>query len=136
MLKNSSVSGIIKGIPGIFKIAGTYKKFAKQNETGFAVADPVLHTDLKSFLSRLGLKHFGLLSEPASAGCGYGHIDSTPALYYLKMIQIELGYVIKDLINSSFGPKFKILKTFDKGYQKFLEDIAGDFEVKLNSRVN
>ncbi len=135
LLKNSAISEIIKGIPGIFKIATIYKKFLKNNNIGFSGADPVLYSDFNEFLRRHGIRSVGLLAEPASAGFGYGHIDSTPALYYLKMMQIGLGYVIKDLFNSSFGPKLYTLRTFDNGYQKFLEAIAKDFNVRFGTRV-
>ena len=52
------------------------------------------------------------------------------------MIQIGVSYAIKDILNSSLGRTFKIIRTFDKGYQHFLHGISKNFNVQLDSKVS
>ncbi len=134
--KNYTLPDIMRTISGCIKLALIYNKFKRLKIPGFANADPELYTDLKNLFTKLKAEPFALLTDPVSSAFGYGSIDTTPALYYMKMIQIGVGYAIKDILNSSLGPTFKIIRTFDKGYQNFLYEVSKNFNVRLNSKVS
>lgn len=136
LLKNFSVFEIIKALIHLPSAAIKIKKYLKGiAEPGFASIDPESYINFKKFLDDNKIGIFARTAEPLSHTYCYGYLDTTPTIYFIKLIQIGLFFMIKDIFNSSLGFRFRILPMFEKGYQRLLEAIAKNFNVQFNSRV-
>lgn len=102
---------------------------------GFSNIDPELYENFKDFAGKNGLKPFAYIFEPSMIGFGYGYIDQTPTLYYLKMLSRTIKYAIQDQLNGLLGWNLGGMQLFEKGFQNFLETIAKDFKVLLGAKV-
>ncbi len=123
---------IIKSQLLLYKLLSKHKKL---DIPGFADADPELYVNFREFARKNKIEPIATVFEAISAGYGYGYIDTTPALYYLKVIRSALSLSIKDLLNSLFGLSLSTMIMFDRGFQTLPEKMAQGFDVRLNSRV-
>ncbi len=133
---NTSFPELMKCMFNIFKFGAKFFKYLKCIEKpGFTKLDPDIYEDFQGFLEKNKVGLFAEIAEPLSFVYCYGYLNSTPTFYYLKLFQIGIGFLIKDMLNSSLGFNFRLLPMFDKGYQHFLEMIASDFNIKFNSKI-
>ncbi len=136
-LRNNS--GFFELMKCMFNVIGFGIKFFKYmkciDKPGFTKIDPELYKNFQSYLEKNKVGLFTEIAEPLSFVYCYGYLNSTPAFYFLKLFQIGISFLIKDMLNSSLGFRFRLLPMFDNGYQNFLKKIASEFNVKLNSRV-
>ena len=94
------------------------------DKPGFTKVDPELYVNFQSYMEKNKVDLFAEVSEPLSFVYCYGYLNSTPAFYFLKLFQIGFSFLIKDMLNSSLGFKFRLLPMFDEGYQNFLKKIS------------
>lgn len=118
------------------RFASLIRRHKELERPGFAGAAPELYASFKSLFSEEEMAPFASLLGSATSAYGYGNLDTTPALYYLKLLQSGVGFVAKDVLNSTLGLRLGTMYTFDHGYQSLLESIARDFDVRLHSKVS
>ena len=118
-----------------FRLFRILSKLKNLDTPGFSNVAPELYQNFKDFAARNKLEPFVHLFEPAIIGYGYGYLDQTPALYYLKMLRSLVRFMLKDQLNSTLGLNLGTMKMFDEGYQGFLQKIADDFDVRVNARI-
>ena len=140
MIKNMRKdAGILKIIKALLHLPGAAVKIIKYlkgiENPGLAEVDPETYINFKKFLDDNKIGVYAGTFEPLSFTYCYGYLDTTPTLYFLKLIRIGLPFIIKDILNSSLGFRFRILPMFDRGYQNLLTEMAKKFNVRYKSRV-
>ncbi len=136
LYNNYSLIKIIKAMIHMPAAAVKIKKYLKGiAEPGFANIDTESYINFKKFLDDNKIGIFAHTAEPLSHTYCYGYLDTTPTIYFVKLIQIGLLFIIKDVFNSSLGFRFHILPMFEKGYQRLLDAMAKNFNVQYNSKV-
>jgi protoporphyrinogen/coproporphyrinogen III oxidase len=105
-------------------------------EDGFAVAPALLpssdyYLPFVEFAAKRGITPITELVRALMVGFGYGYYETTPAIYYLKL----LGWMVK--LNASLTQPIAQppAYTFPTGYQSIWEAVAGGLNVQLNSTV-
>jgi oxygen-dependent protoporphyrinogen oxidase len=112
-------------------------------EDGFAIV-PALSSDyylpFVDFAKKRGITPITELVRAVMIGFGYGYYETTPAIYYLKL----LGWLVQinTNINPSSGPTAlqqplvqPTYYVFPGGYQSIWSEVASGLNVQLNSTV-
>ncbi|MCP4763842.1 MAG: FAD-dependent oxidoreductase [archaeon] len=119
----------------MFRFIKLIKKYKSLKAVGLTNVDPELFNNFLNFLKKNKLEPFIPVLEPMTFAYCYGHIDTTPSLYFIKLLLCGISLLFKDQLNSTFGLKLGIVKTFEKGYQNLLKEMAKDFDIRLNSKI-
>ena len=127
--------GILEIIKSQFQLHKLLSKHKNLRSPGFADADPELYVNFREFAKKNKIEPIASVFEAISAGYGYGYIDTTPALYYLKVIRSALSLSIKELFNSLLGLNLSTMIMFDRGFQNLPEKMVRGFDVRLDSSV-
>ncbi len=105
-------------------------------EDGFAVLPALApssdyYLPFVEFAEKRGLTPITELVRALMVGFGYGYYETTPAIYYLKL----LGWMVK--LNASLTQPIAQppAYVFPTGYQSIWEAVASDLNVKLSSTV-
>ncbi len=126
---------ILKIIKGMLRFFILRQKSKSLKNPGLFDIDPELQMDFKSLLKKHGAEILIPLLNPMSLSYCYGPLDKIPALYLMKFIVTGVSVLVKDQINSTFGLKLSVVKTFNGGFQNLLIEIAKNFNVKLKKKV-
>jgi oxygen-dependent protoporphyrinogen oxidase len=106
------------------------------NEDGFALTPALApssdyYLPFVQFAAKRGITPITELIRAVMVGFGYGYYETTPAIYYLKL----LGWLVK--LNASLTTPLASATyyTFPTGYQSIWEAVASGLNVQLNSTV-
>lgn len=102
------------------------------NQNGFGGLPPDLKLPFNQFAAKYGIAPIADLAKCLMIGFGYGYYESTPAIYYMKL----LGWLIK--IGGTTGLQAAPYYVFPTGYQSLWIAVANSLpsgSVKLNSAV-
>ena len=106
------------------------------NEDGFAPLPPLASSSdyylpFADFAAKRGITPITELVRAVMVGFGYGYYETTPAIYYLKL----LGWLVK--LNASLTQPLAqaTYYTFPGGYQSVWEAVAKNLDVRLGSTV-
>ena len=105
-------------------------------EDGFAVVPALLpssdyYLPFSEFAAKRGLTPITELVRALMVGFGYGYYESTPAIYYLKL----LGWMVKLNASLTMPITQPPAYVFPTGYQSIWTAVAQDLNVQLNSTV-
>jgi hypothetical protein len=105
-------------------------------EDGFAIVPPLTsnsdyYLPFDQFAAKRGITPIAELVRSIMIGFGYGYYETTPAIYYLKL----LGWLLK--LNASVTQPLQnaTYYTFPTGYQSIWTAVAEGLTVSLNSAV-
>ncbi len=132
MQNKYNIFDIIKASTNLIKLL---LKYRWQNTIGFMNTKKEFFPNLKKFAIENKIEVIADLLEPMMPAFGYGFINETPAAYYIKILNDSLKFVIKQELNNLFGLNMTTMLLFDKGFQNLLEKMAGNFDVRLDSKV-
>jgi oxygen-dependent protoporphyrinogen oxidase len=103
--------------------------FSGINRDGFALQAPDLYLPMGQFAQKYGFAPIAELVKSIMIGFGYGYYETTPALYFMKL----MGWLVK--IGGPMGLTPATYYTFPTGFQSIWEAVAAELNVKLNSQV-
>jgi oxygen-dependent protoporphyrinogen oxidase len=103
--------------------------FAAINKNGFDWLPSDLYMPFDQFAAKYGFTPIAELVRSIMIGFGYGYYETTPAIYYMKLI----GWLLK--IGGPKGLQPATYYTFPTGYQSIWEAVAQHLDVRLNSEV-
>ena len=109
--------------------AGVQTLFASAQKNGFAYLPADLQLPMNQFAAKYGITPIAELVRSVMIGFGYGYYETTPAMYYMKL----LTWLVK--IGGSQGLEAAQYYTFPTGYQSIWEAVAANLNVQLNSEV-
>jgi predicted NAD/FAD-dependent oxidoreductase len=109
--------------------AAALARFATIQKNGFAGLSADLDMPFGEFAAKHGFTPIAEMVRSVMIGFGYGYYETTPALYYMKLI----GWLVK------LGPPRGLVPaqyyTFPTGFQSIWEAVARDLDVRLGARV-
>jgi predicted NAD/FAD-dependent oxidoreductase len=105
--------------------------FSPVNEPTLAVvpAQADLYLPFDQFAKKYGFTPIAELVKSIMIGFGYGYYETTPAIYYMKL----MGWLVKPSLTKGLEPAQYY--TFPTGYQSIWEAVARDLDVRLRSEV-
>jgi predicted NAD/FAD-dependent oxidoreductase len=111
--------------------AGTLALFAPTQENGLALLPPEgdLYLPFGEFAKKYGIAPIAELARSVMVGFGYGYYETTPAIYYMKL----LSWLVK--LSPTKGLDQATYYTFPTGFQSIWEAVARDLDVHLKSEV-
>jgi predicted NAD/FAD-dependent oxidoreductase len=108
---------------------GVQALFAQTNLNGFAFYPKDLELPFIEFARKYKIEPIAELMRSVMVGFGYPYYETTPAMYYMKL----LPWLVK--IGGEKGLAEATYYTFPTGYQSVWEGVASGLNVKLNSKV-
>ena len=109
--------------------AGTQALFAQTNLNGFVLYPSDLEMPFIDFAKKYNITPITELMRSVMVGFGYPYYETTPAMYYMKL----LPWLVK--LGGEKGLTEAPYYTFPTGYQSVWEGVASGLNVKLNSTV-
>jgi predicted NAD/FAD-dependent oxidoreductase len=103
--------------------------FACIQKDGFDWLPSDLYLPFSEFAAKYGFAPIAELTRSVMIGFGYGYYETTPALYYMKL----MGWLVK--IGGDKGLQPAQYYTFPTGYQSIWEAVARELDVRLGSEV-
>ncbi|MEW6442850.1 MAG: FAD-dependent oxidoreductase [bacterium] len=128
-----------------FGTLGTLKSFLRfqrllarngdLSRPGFARTDPSMFRSFNEFAKKHEMQAVAYSSAPFLTGMGYGYVDSTPAVYHLKLMKRTLRFALRMELNSVLGLHLPCTYFFEKGYQNLLEKMSADLDIRLGAKA-
>jgi predicted NAD/FAD-dependent oxidoreductase len=103
--------------------------FSGDQNNGFAWQLPDLYLPFDQFAAKYGFTPIAELIKAVMIGFGYGFYETTPAIYYMKL----MPWLVK--IGGPQGLQSATYYSFPTGYQSLWQAVAQTLNVKLNSEV-
>jgi len=88
-----------------------------------------LYLPFGGFAAKYGFTPIAELVKSIMVGFGYGYYETTPAIYYMKL----MGWLVKPSLTKGLEPAQYF--TFPTGYQSIWEAVAQNLDVRLESEV-
>ncbi len=111
--------------------AGVLALFAPIQEDGLALVpgQSDLYLPFSDFAKKYGITPIAELVRSVMVGFGYAYYETTPAIYYMKL----MGWLVKPSLTT--GLEQATYYTFPTGFQSIWEAVATEQTVRLNSAV-
>ncbi|MEC5162730.1 flavin monoamine oxidase family protein [Janthinobacterium sp. CG_S6] len=109
--------------------AAALERFGAVGQNGFASLPSDLYLPFDQFAAKHGFTAVAEQARSALIGFGYGYYDSTPALYFMKLI----GWLLKPGGPNGLEPGAFYM--FPNGFQGIWDALAGDLDVQLGADV-
>jgi predicted NAD/FAD-dependent oxidoreductase len=103
--------------------------FSGENRNGFAWQLPDLQLPMDKFAAKYGFTPIAELIKAVQIGFGYGYYETTPALYYMKL----MPWLVK--LGGPTGLQSATYYTFPTGFQSLWQAVGATLNVKLSSEV-
>jgi hypothetical protein len=113
------------------KYTGVLALFAAVQEPTLAITPPApdLAMPFKDFAAKYGITPIAEALRSVLVGFGYGYYETTPAIYYLKLI----GWLLKPSLPQGLAPAQYF--TFPTGFGSIWESLARTLDVRLDAEV-
>ena len=127
--------GMYKTLKDFFRLSILLAKNKNLAQSDYLDTDSSMYRNFIDLAEDSDMQAVPFASAPFITGMGFGYVDSTPALYHLKLMKRCIGFAIGLELNSNIGMRVPVTYYAQNGYQMFMEKMSGDFDVRLNSKV-